>query len=420
MSASVVSRRVPVAWVMAVLSALLASGYGVLFTMLDEFRDEYGIGETALGALIGLGFLSAFVAQILIAPQADRGHARRLVFIGVAMNVVGLLLMAASGSFAPLMLGRLISGLGIGVAVPATRRIVILADPQDMGENLGRLLAADVAGFAAGPVVSAVLVGTFGIAAPFLAVATATTLVLVLVVGVQVDEAEEPPARLLALDLLRIRPFAGAVMMGAAVFLMIGAFDALWSIVLDDLDTSEWIANLGISLFALPLVILAPGGGRLAQRIGPFRVATVGLLLAAGYMTLYGLVPSGGIMFADRDGARRHRRDHTRQYGRGRRPGRSARASGRCPRGHRGISDADRRYRGPRCWCPVSAPRPSSGLRIQRVRHGRPGGRRSLVGPTVLAGQWRDPVRRRSQIDRRHTDLSECSDEEDPVWARPT
>ena len=63
---------------------------------------------------------------------------------------------------------------------------------------------------------------------------------------------------------------------------MIGAFDALWAVVLDDLDTSDWIANLGITLFALPLVMFGAAGGRLAQRVGPFRVGTIGLLLGAG------------------------------------------------------------------------------------------------------------------------------------------
>ena len=63
---------------------------------------------------------------------------------------------------------------------------------------------------------------------------------------------------------------------------MIGSFDALWSVALDDLDTAEWIANLGITLFALPLVVFGAVGGRLAQRVGPFRVGAIGLLLGAG------------------------------------------------------------------------------------------------------------------------------------------
>jgi MFS family permease len=39
-------------------------------------------------------------------------------------------------------------------------------------------------------------------------------------------------------------------------------------------------------------------GGRLAQRVGPFRVGTIGLALAAGFMALYGVLPSAGAMFA--------------------------------------------------------------------------------------------------------------------------
>ena len=33
---------------------LLAAGYGVLFTIVDDYRDEYGISETAIGIVIGL------------------------------------------------------------------------------------------------------------------------------------------------------------------------------------------------------------------------------------------------------------------------------------------------------------------------------------------------------------------------------
>ena len=55
---------------------LLAMGYGALFSMLDDIRDEYGVGESALGAVIGIGFLAGFVSQILIAPLRRPGHAR--------------------------------------------------------------------------------------------------------------------------------------------------------------------------------------------------------------------------------------------------------------------------------------------------------------------------------------------------------
>jgi MFS family permease len=146
------------------------------------------------------------------------------------------------------------------------------------------------------------LVGPLGIPGPFLVIAAATVLAIPFVVRnaakASDSPAEDVPSQRLAFDLLRIRPFAGAVLLGCAVWVMIGSFDALWSIALDDLDTAEWIANLGITLFALPLVAFGATGGRLAQRVGPFRVGTVGLLLGAAFMVAYGLVPSGLTMFA--------------------------------------------------------------------------------------------------------------------------
>jgi MFS family permease len=286
--------------VFGALTALFASGYGVMFTVLDEFRDQYGIGEGALGLIVAMGFLSSFVAQVTLAPLADRGHARLMIILGMAFNVAGLLGMAYGTSFIVLLTARFVMGVGVGLAYPAARRIVILADPDRLGQNLGRMLAADVAGFAVGPAISAVLVGPFGIAAPFLLIAGLTVAIYPLIARTRVAEtdveAEIPPR--FAFDLLRIRPYLAAVSMGAAVFMMIGAFDSLWALVLDDLHASDVIANLGITLFAVPMVLFASIGGRLAQSVGPFRLGTFGLLVGAAAMFAYGHAPSGGIMLA--------------------------------------------------------------------------------------------------------------------------
>lgn len=283
-----------------VLSGLFASGYGVMFSLLDDFRDEYGISKSSLGLVVSVGFFSAFVAQVFFAPMADRGHARKLVYVGMLFNLVGLVAMAFGENVLTLATARIIMGIGAGVAVPAIRRIVILADPEHLGNNIGKLLAADVAGFALGPAISAVLVGPFGIPTPFLVIAAASVACLPVITRVRVDEtaADEQTQARFAFDLLKSRPYVGALCFGAAVFWMIGTFDALWVLVLDDLNTSEWIANLGISLFALPLIFLGSLGGRLAQRVGPFRIGTVGLVAGAAFMFAYGRLPTGGAMFA--------------------------------------------------------------------------------------------------------------------------
>lgn len=280
------------------LTSVMASGYGVMFTVLDDFRAEYGISESRLGLIVGIGFISSFIAQVFLAPIADRGHARRLVFIGLTVNVIGLLALAFGQTLTVLLLGRFVSGLGLGMVFPAIRRIVILGDRDRLGANLGLLLACDVAGFAAGPAVSALLVGPFGLSAPFLVIAVASLACLPVVLRVRVTETVEAPQSRMAFDLLANRSYVAALCMGAAVYIMIGTFDALWAVVLDDLEASEWVANLGITLFVLPLIVLGPIGGRLAQRIGPFTVGPIGLVIAAVFVTMYGLMPSGLWMLA--------------------------------------------------------------------------------------------------------------------------
>jgi MFS family permease len=280
------------------MTALLASGYGVMFTVLDDFRDEYSIAEYWLGAIVGVGFLSSFVAQIFLAPIADRGYARAMVVLGLMLNVVGMLGMAIGESVPVLLTARFVMGIGVGAATPAVRRIVINGDPANLGRNLGLLLAADVAGFAFGPAISAVLVPWLGIPAPFLLIGAVSLAVLPLVARVQVAEASrvETTETKLAFDLLRSRPIVAGLLLGSALFMMIGTFDALWAIVLDDMGAGDWMANVGIIAFALPLVFLGSYGGRLAQRLGPFRFGPAGLLVGSVFMFLYGVMPTGAAM----------------------------------------------------------------------------------------------------------------------------
>lgn len=279
-------------------SALGGMGYGVMFTMLDDYRNQYGISESKLGLIVGIGFVIGFISQIFFAPYADKGHAKQMVLIGIGLQIVGALLMAFGQAFAPLLIGRLLMGLGGGSAEPALRRVIILSDPTNMGHNLGLIVSAGVAGFTAGPIVSAITVDTFGLASPFLIVVALFSLVGLGLSRLHVEEAnsESAPKERLAFDLLRIRPLAGAIVIGLALYFMIGTFDALWSVMMDDMSSPTWVANLGISLFALPMIFLAPRGGRLTQKYGPYKASIAGLTLGALAMASYGVLSSAYVM----------------------------------------------------------------------------------------------------------------------------
>ncbi len=273
-------------------SALSTMSYGVMFTMLDDFRDKYSIAESKLGLIVAAGFITGFLANVLIAPFADKGHAKKLILLGVSMEIIGALTMAFGGSFPILLLGRFLTGLGSGSSEPASRRLIILANPNDMGRNLGLSVSAGIAGFSLGPILSAVTVGAFGLAAPFLIIVVMLSVVLVGITQLRVTEAEieDAPTQRLAFDLLKNRAILGIVFIGVSLFVMIGTFDSIWSVMMDDIHAPTWVASVGITVFALPMLFLAPVGGRFTQTFGPYKASIYGLTLGSLFMILYGTI----------------------------------------------------------------------------------------------------------------------------------
>ena len=280
--------------------AVKSSAYGVMFTMLDDYREQFGISEGALGLVIAIGFFTSFFAQLTIAPLADRGRSRQLIFVGLSMAIVGNFAMALSDSLPELLGSRFLSGLGLGCALPAMRRVIIVSDQAHLGRNLGRVLSCEVGGFAAGPVISTFLVEPLGIPAPFIVIGVALSVITMVIFSMPIPEvpAEDHPTERFAVDLLRDRAVTAGVLIGIAVFFMIGTFDSLWALMMDDLGAPTWMANTGVTLFVLPMVFMAPYGGRFVQRVGPFRAGGFGMLFGALCMGLYGSISVPWLLMA--------------------------------------------------------------------------------------------------------------------------
>ena len=279
---------------------VLASGYGVMFTMLDDWRAEFGIQETGLSMIIAVGFFTSFIAQLTIAPYADRGHARKLMTVGMAANAAGALIMAFGSSLPLFLLGRFVMGVGAGIAIPAIKRIVIVSDPENMGGNLGRGVSIEVGGFAIGPVIAALTVDSINLAAPFILIAVLITIAGAIIARLNITETavEDRTEERFAIDLLKNRAVLGSILVGVALYVMIGVYDSLWVIMMDDLKAPHWIGNAGVALFGLPWIFFGALGGRIAQKHGPLRVSAFGLALGSLYMTSYGFMTMPYLMLS--------------------------------------------------------------------------------------------------------------------------
>ena len=62
-------------------------------------------------------------------------------------------------------------GFAGGLVLPGLRRAATVLDPENVGENLGRLIVGEIGGFVLGPIAASLLVEVGGLRAPFIAFA---------------------------------------------------------------------------------------------------------------------------------------------------------------------------------------------------------------------------------------------------------
>ncbi len=288
-----------------IVTFLAAAANGVVFPLLADLQDEHNLPTYGLGVISAASFLTALFAQLALAGQADRGRAKSLLVAGLALSFVSLVTFAVSTELWQFTLARAMSGLAIGCMWPATRSIVARLDAEHVGRNLGRLASMELGGFVTAPVLGAAVAKAFGLDAPFWLLAAVMLVALVALARRPVPGAApgfDPaaPRSSVALDLLRYREVVVASILALALFMPVGIYDSLWSRYLQDRGASTLFIGITLALYGVPFILLASRGGRLADRVGPFRAAFVCLVLIAPVIAVYGLftVPIVIVSFA--------------------------------------------------------------------------------------------------------------------------
>jgi len=259
--------------------ALEAMSYGAIYALLVTLQRHYHLPTWGLGAIAAGTFAAQVVAQLTLAPFADRGYTRLMLRSGVILAAVGIIGFALAGNLWQLVVARVVLGFGSGIFLPAALRVVITAAGNAEGQAIGYLTGVQVAGFALGPPVAAAVYALAGLRAPFLLQGAGLLACLPILARVPEPAFATHVQRAPLRRLLRIRAVKSGLAIGAGLFLTIGAFEATWSKFLTDRGATNVMVAVGVTIFTAPLVVLAPMGGRFADRYGPSRVAIGGISL---------------------------------------------------------------------------------------------------------------------------------------------
>jgi MFS family permease len=256
--------------------ALEAMSYGGVYALLVELQRRYHLPTWGLGAIAGANFAAQLIAQLTLARFADRGHARLLLRWGLVVAAAGMAWFGLADSLWELIMARAVLGLGSGIFLPAALRVIITNAGDRDGKAIGFLTAVQFSGYAVGPPVAAGIYAVAGLRAPFLILGIALVACFPLLATVP-----EPPFEIhqkvqTLRVLFRIPAVRSGLAVGSAAYLVFAAFEAVWARYLTDRGGTTTTIAVSIALFAVPLILIAPLAGRVADRIGAGQAAVVG------------------------------------------------------------------------------------------------------------------------------------------------
>ncbi|GGU48255.1 MFS transporter [Lentzea flava] len=160
--------RLPVeVWVLVAASFIIAVGFGIVAPVLPVYASTFGVGHTAVAALI-----SAFAfVRLAFAPMSgklvNRFGEPRVYIVGILIVAFGTALSGFSRSYAEMLTWRALAGVGSTMFTVAALGLLIRITPAPLrGRASGLWAAGFLVGNVAGPIVGAGLV-PFGLWVPF-------------------------------------------------------------------------------------------------------------------------------------------------------------------------------------------------------------------------------------------------------------
>jgi MFS family permease len=280
------------------------TGIGMVGPVRVLYAKSHGATLAIISAMASAYLISNFAAQYPSGWLADHWGRKRILVAGLlAQAALSLLYLFVTDPIAFVAL-RLVEGIAAAAVLPSARALVADAVPREQqGQAFGLFSAFFNAGFLFGPALGGLLAAT-SYASAFIGAVVFRLLALVIVVLLVPGGAPRELAareRMQAVDrrmLFRL-PLLGAYVLSFGDYLYLGfdlALMPLW--MHDHLGASVTVIGLAYTVWAIPSIVVAPLGGRVAdRRRRSWLILIFGLAQVPIYM-IYGLANVAWIVVA--------------------------------------------------------------------------------------------------------------------------
>ena len=131
-------------------------GFGMIIPVLPFHPETVGSGALALGMLIGSFSLMQFIFSPILGRLSDKVGRRPIILISIFSSVISFIIFAFADSFPLLLLSRITAGMATEASV-AQAYISDITTEQDRAKGMGKVGAANGAGFIVGPAIGDLL-----------------------------------------------------------------------------------------------------------------------------------------------------------------------------------------------------------------------------------------------------------------------
>ena len=279
---------------------VMFTGIAAIFPVAALYVRHRGGDSLAIGLFIAGPMILNTLVQVPAGHLADR-IGRRPMLLGARLGyaLLAFALFADQGPLWLLALFRAAQGACGGAYVPALRAVLAdLTPPDRRAQRYSQLQAAEMVGLLVGPAIGGAVAvwrdnGIFLCSGVAILLATLATTRVPETRGTIAEHAVPAPP-----GWWRHRGILVPCIGLGALGLVFTMYDVVWPQYLDARGNGTFVIGLSITLFAVPMLVLARPGGRPADRADRRLVLGVCMAVVAGCAVTYPELRSLGVILA--------------------------------------------------------------------------------------------------------------------------
>lgn len=132
------------------------TGFGMILPLLPFYAAKFQAGSSALGMLVASFALMQFISSPILGKISDDTGRKPVLLLSILTSIASFIIFAIANSFIILLLSRIIAGIATEVGV-AQAYIADVTSEKERAKGIGRVGAAQGAGFIVGPVIGGFL-----------------------------------------------------------------------------------------------------------------------------------------------------------------------------------------------------------------------------------------------------------------------